>query len=183
MDWNDLFPGKTPEQVDAELKVEAQKLTEATHKVEEWKTHSRTWEDRSKENHTKLQKAEADFAQAQANAGEGGLSADEAAQLKQRVAKAEGELGLTQKLSLMGAPVGQLLDSKSFMDQVQGLDPEAEDYDESFTTLVESRTQGAGGPFVPNYAPGVRRQVSGGDTPKPSLWDEIHGDKKTTNTL
>lgn len=183
MDWNDLFPGQTPEQVQAKLAEDEQKLTDATKKVDEWKGHARTWEDRSKENHTKLQQAEADLAQARSAGDPGAIDAAEAALLKQRAKAAEDQLALTQKLSLMGAPVGQLLDSKSFMDQVQGLDPEAEDYDESFTKLVETRTQGAGGPFVPHYPPGVRRQVSGGDLPKKSLWEEVHGDKKTTNTL
>lgn len=182
MDWNDLFPDKTPEQVQAELKEDEKKLTEATQKVEEWKTHSRTWEDRSKENKTRVETLETELQQAREGAAEGGLSAAEAEQLKQRADAAEGELSLTRKLTGMGADSAALMDSKSFMEQVQGLDPEAEDYEDQFTDLVESRNQSSGGPFAARQLPGVRRQVSGGDLPKKSLWDEVHGEKKT-NTL
>lgn len=184
MDWDELFPGQTPEQVKAKLAEDTQKLVDAEKKVEEWKGHARTWEDRSKENLTRLQQVEADLVQAKGAATEGGLSAAEAEQLKQRATKAESELALTQKLVGMGADASTLLDSLSFREDISKLDPEAEDYDETLTSLVEERTPKNGGPFVPNYPPGVRRHVAGGDAPKPSLWEEIHGDKKKeTNTL
>lgn len=184
MDWNDLFPGQTPEQVQAKLAEDKQKLTEATSKLEEWKGHARTWETRSQENKSKLEKAEADLASARSAGDPGAVSAAEAELLKQRAAAAEGQLALSQKLTLMGAPAAHLMDSKSFMDEVEKLDPEAEDYDESFSKLVEARTQpGPAGPFVPSQQSGVMRQVPGGNAPKPNLWDEVHGDKKTTNTL
>lgn len=184
MDWNDLFPGQTPEQVQAKLAEDKQKLDEATSKLDEWKGHARTWESRSQENKSKLEKAEVDLAAARASGEAGAVSAAEAELLKQRATAAEGQLALTQRLTLMGAPAAHLMDSKSFMDEVDKLDPESEDYDTAFTSLVESRTQtGPAGPFVPNQPPGVFRQVPGGSAPKPSLWDEVHGDKKTTNTL
>lgn len=182
MDWNDLFPDKTPEQVQEKLAEDEKKLTDATQKLDEWKGHARTWEDRSKENKTRVEALENELQQARESAAEGGLSAAEAEQLKQRATAAEGELSLTRKLTGMGADAAALMDSKSFMEQVQGLDPEAEDYEKDFTELVESRNQSSGGPFVARHQPGVRRQFSGGDLPKKSLWDEVHGDKKT-NTL
>lgn len=185
MDWNDLFPGQTPEQVQAKLAEDKQKLTEATSKLEEWKGHARTWEDRSKENKQKVEKAEADLAAARAAGDPGAVSAAEAELLKQRAATAEGQLALSQKLTLMGAPAAHLMDSKSFMAEVEKLDPESDEYEKTFTELVASRTQaGPAGPFVPHQQRGVFRQVPGGDAPKPSLWDQVHGDKdKKTNTL
>ena len=57
MNWDELFPGQTPEQVQAKLAEDAQKLTDAEAKVEEWKGHARTWEDRSKENKQKVDDA------------------------------------------------------------------------------------------------------------------------------
>lgn len=182
MDWTDLFPDQTPEQVKTKLAEDKQKLTEATQKVEEWKTHSRTWEDRSKENKTRVETLETELSEARKKVDEGGLSAAEAEQLKQRTKDAEDELALTRKLTGMGADAAALMDSKSFMEQVQGLDPESEDYEDKFTDLVGSRTQSSGGPFVARHQLGVRRQVAGGDIPKKGLWEEVHGDKKT-NTL
>lgn len=175
MDWNDLFPDMTPEQAKVKLEADANKL-------EEWKGHSRTWENRSKENHTALEAAQAELEAAKAAVGEGAVDAVTAEQLKQRAKAAEDELSLTRKLSVMGVDSTSLMDSKSFMDDVSALDPEAEDYEKDFTALVESRTKGTGGPFVGHHLPGVRRELSGGDMPKKTLWDEVHGDKQA-NTL
>lgn len=182
MDWNDLFPDQKPEQVQAKLAADAQKLSDAEKKAEEWKGHARTWEDRAKENKTRVSALEAELEQARetvAGAGDA-VDAATAAQLEQRAKDAESELTLTKKLVGLGADAASLLDSLSFRDEIAKLDPEAEDFDETFTALVKEREPQNGGPFVPNY-PGVRRQVSGGDAPKPSLWEEVHGDKKQNN--
>ncbi|MCK7676351.1 hypothetical protein [Corynebacterium pygosceleis] len=148
--WDDLFKGKTPQQV-------ADDITR-------WKQHARTWENRATKNKQELEETSAKL---------GDLpDPDEHSRVKTELERAQSELRLVNTLAALRADIPALLDSRSFMTAAGDVDPSDDEYAEKVRELVRQRTN-----LTPPSGVWGAQETPGGKTSGTDLWTLVHGDK------
>lgn len=136
-------------------------LEEATKKLDEWKGHSRTWEDRAK-----ASKAAADEATEKLAGLEDG--ARRLTEAETELAASRLEVAMWRELTRRGVDAARMMDSRSFMSAMSGADPTDEAFGDQVTEAVSAV------PTVTNLSGETPAETAGRGK---ALFERIHGQK------
>ena len=157
-DWETVFDGQTPGEV-------KKSLDDSSASLQEWKGHARTWETRAKKSASEVDELKARVAELE------GVEHPDPSKVDAMAADLKAsrlENALWRELTRAGVDAHRVMDSRSFMASVEGLDPDDEGFRQDINDALSE---------VPSM-----RQFSG-ESPADSngrgmaLFERIHGKK------
>lgn len=149
-DFKSIFGDATPAKVKADL--------------DKWKEHARTWEDRAGKSKKDFEKASKELEELKERPSIEDLEA-----LQRDRDAAVREIRLLRTLVEMGQDVPTLTDSRSFMERVQELDSDSDDFRDQLAEIIDALPQRS------RSNPFAFRERTPGEQQKQSLWDLVHG--------
>lgn len=126
--WEDLFEGMSPADV-------RKQLDDALAARDEWKGHSRTWENRSKKAATENDRLATRVAELEAVDHP---STEEVDALKSDNETLHREVALWRELTRLGVDAYAAMDSRSFMDAMSQVHPGSEEFGEAVQTALRA---------------------------------------------